>query len=128
MGKITLLILLVGVFALINPSMRERAMPYARPYLEKGLAPVYEYSVKTRTKDIARRLQEAAAAGEQMPTPAEFSNFLVRYYNGVDADLDPWGQPYYLRGSDMQYRAVSAGPDRAPDTGDDIYSPWIRRR
>lgn len=128
MGKITLLILLMGVFALINPSVRERAMPYARPYIEKALNPVYEYSVKTRTKDIARRLQEAAAAGDPMPTPAEFSNFLIHHYNGAEADLDPWGEPYFLRGNDIQYRAVSAGPDHTPDTGDDIYSPWVRRR
>lgn len=125
MRKLMLLLVLLGVAAMVNPTMRARAEPYARPYIERVLSPVYEYSVSVRVKDVARRLQEASAQGDDMPTSAEFSNFVVGYYRGVEADVDPWGVRYFLRGSDSRYRVVSAGPDRVPDTEDDIHSPWV---
>ena len=37
---------------------------------------------------------------------------------------DPWGQPYRLEASAEEIRVVSNGPDRRPDTADDIcYEP-----
>lgn len=128
MRRFMLLLGLLGFAALINPTMRAAAEPYARPYLDTILSPIYEYSVGVRVKDISRRLQEATAQGDDMPSAAEFSNFVVGYYRGVEADVDPWGVRYFLRGNDSRYRVVSAGPDRVPDTGDDIQSPWVTLR
>lgn len=128
MRRWILLLGLLGFAALINPTMRARAEPYARPHIDRVLSPVYEYSVGVRVKDIARRLQEATAQGDEMPTSAELSNFVVGYYQGVDADTDPWGVRYFLRGNGSRYHVVSAGPDRIPDTEDDIRSPWVTLR
>jgi hypothetical protein len=125
MRKWALLLLFVLIGAVANPTMRAAADPYARPYIERVLSPVYEYSVGVRVKDMARRLQEANARGDEMPTSEQFSLFVARHYSGPDADLDPWGVAYYLRGDNVRYRVVSAGPDRTSDTGDDLYSPFV---
>lgn len=42
----------------------------------------------------------------------------------VHLDPDPWGQAYRLEANAEDVRVVSNGPDREPDTGDDIcYEP-----
>jgi prepilin-type N-terminal cleavage/methylation domain-containing protein len=38
----------------------------------------------------------------------------------IRLDPDPWGQPYRLAAHGEEFRVFSNGPDREPDTADDI--------
>ena len=56
-------------------------------------------------------------AAEAPLDPADTKKFL-------HLDPDPWGQAYRLVENGMDVRIFSNGPDRQPDTGDDIcYEP-----
>lgn len=127
MVRLPILLLLVGTAAVINPTVRAQAEPYARPHVDRALSPFYEWSVRHRLGEISRALQEHTARGQPLPTTSELSGFLQAFYRDATAHLDPWGAPFYLRADHAGVRAVSAGLDGTPDTPDDVYSPRISR-
>lgn len=46
----------------------------------------------------------------------------VKWTGGIDGIKDPWGTPYSYAASTDEYIIVSAGPNKAPGGGDDIYT------
>jgi len=47
----------------------------------------------------------------------------VAYIEGfTETPVDPWGNPYEIREDDQGYEIISYGPDKQPDTEDDISS------
>lgn len=125
MGRIPILLLLVGVAAIVNPTVRAKAEPHAKPHLDRALSPFYEWSVNHRLGEISRALQERSSRGNGVPSQTEFSLFLQQFYRDDTAHLDPWGAPFFLRSDRGGVRAVSAGRDGIADTGDDVSSPRI---
>jgi hypothetical protein len=121
-----LLLLLVAVGVAVNPTLRSRfephVMPRVRPYLQRLLDPVHEWSTRSRVEEVARRLQTRAAQGSGLPSGAAFSDFMRSEYRGPDAALDPWGVPLYLYRDALGYRVGSAGRDHVPFTADDLVS------
>jgi hypothetical protein len=59
------------------------------------------------------------------PTPAKMQE--ARELDAAMSLRDPWGTPYSLECQSHEVIAISAGPDRAFDTEDDIRLPGPRR-
>lgn len=118
MGRV-LLVLLLAAAALASPDVRGRVKPYVQPALD----PVYEWSTRSRVKEIARMIQTDRAAGRSTPTPKNFPQFLERRYPGEGGVTDPWGTPYYLLKQRAGTSVGSAGADGVRGTADDIVAP-----
>lgn len=119
-----LLLLCATAFAVVNPSAREQLRPYLAPVLD----PVYEWSVRSRVNEIARKIEADRAAGRFPPEPGEIDLYVERQYRYGGAGIDPWGSPYRLVKERAGLRVVSAGRDAIPETADDIRSPLLTLR
>lgn len=127
MGRLTILLLLLLIAAVVNPTLRAQADPYARPHVERALSPFYEWQVRHRLGEITRALHESAARGMELPNSGELSRFLQSYYRDETANLDPWGMPFFVSRDGLGIRVVSAGRDGAIGTIDDMFSVRITR-
>lgn len=115
-------VLFVAIALLVNPDFRSGALPYARWALD----PAYAWLVRARVEEIARAIDEASSAGRPVPTTRELPAFLQQRYGGDGASVDPWGEPFFFQRDMWTIRVASAGPDRQPFTGDDIFSPPLK--
>ena len=77
--------------------------------------------------EIAKLLNLTAIDGPQaIPTPDTFANFLRSNMRATGAEAnrdfskDIWGRPYRLIVDPGTLTVVSDGPDKLPDTGDDL--------
>jgi len=62
-----------------------------------------------------------AYAAERGSHPGDLAELVPGYLRGADLLIDPWGTPLRLdEGEEEKAFLVSAGPDRAFATGDDI--------
>lgn len=127
MGRLPLLLLLLLIAAIVNPGLRARAEPYARPHVDRALSPFYEWSVRHRLGEISRALQERRARGFQHPNSGELSGFLQDFYRDPAAHMDPWGMPFYMSQDGQSVRVVSAGRDGVFGSLDDVHSAPIPR-
>jgi len=118
MGRF-LLVLVVAAAALASPAVRARIQPYVQPALD----PVYEWSARSKLKEVARMIGTERASGRGVPAPREFTRFMERRYRGADGTLDPWGSPYYLEAGRGGTVIGSPGRDRTRGTADDIVEP-----
>jgi hypothetical protein len=109
-----------------------------RPSLSLGSVVLAECSLEPTSKDIAHSAvlkianETYGAWAADNPTRACPKNYaeLTRY--APDSINDPWGQPYRILCNPQaptakRLRVFSNGPDRKPDTADDIKS-WERPR
>ena len=120
MGR--LLLVLLALAALGSSDVRARI----RPHVQWLLDPVYEWSVGPKVNDIAREIETAGPTGVPIPTSdKELSEFLRGQYHQEEAELDPWGVPYFLTREANSVRIASAGRDRVPHSADDIASEPI---
>lgn len=84
-------------------------------------------STQSEANDLMRAVQVHIAAGDR-PKPEEFNEFCRRTLSVKDvkrdAALDAWSTPFGLVYDEANKRVyvLSAGPDRAYNTQDDIYS------
>jgi hypothetical protein len=113
------LIICVVLVAAASSAARERIRPYMSPILD----PTYEWSVRSRVSEIARKLEAEVAAGRSIPDPGTIEAFVGRHYRQADGALDPWGTPFHLVRTPLGLRVASAGRDRAINTPDDVLSP-----
>lgn len=120
MSKVILLLLLISLFVVINPGLRDAA----KPHLAFALDPLYEWQVRARVADMQGTLQRAVDTEQPIPKPFKFSQYLEDQY-GEGGDLDPWGVPYYMDGNRHRIRVGSAGRDRTRNTDDDIRSEYV---
>lgn len=127
MGRLTILLLLLLIAAVVNPTLRAQAAPYAQPHVERALSPFYQWQVRHRLGEIARAIQESVARGMELPNSGELSRFLQSYYGDDTANLDPWGMPFFVSRDGLGIRVVSAGRDGAIGTIDDMFSVRITR-
>jgi hypothetical protein len=122
MKRLSLLLILLLVAAFVDPRLRARAEPHARPVIQWALNPVYVWSTSYRLAEIARGLSEHTARGNALPRAEDLSAYLRDYYRSEGADVDSWNGPFFLRTAGSETRVLSAGPDGIPDTNDDIRS------
>jgi hypothetical protein len=120
--RLLLLLILVLVFVVINPTARERAMPYAEPVLN----PVNEWSTKSRLAEYTRLIREAETLGSGVRSNNDLAELLRREYPHRDATVDPWGTPYYIQPVRGGFTVASAGRDRVRGTEHDLHSDTIR--
>jgi hypothetical protein len=104
-----LLVLHVGTSQKTNPVKKANAM------LDKA-----------KLAALSAQLQQVEAAldahaDEQSAYPGDLSELVPGYLRSADLLIDPWGTRLRLdRGEEGKAFLVSAGPDRAFATGDDI--------
>ena len=122
MKRLSLLLILLLAAAFVDPRLRARAAPHARPVIQWALDPVYEWSTSYRLAEIARGISEHMARNNPVPAGAEFSAYLRDYYRSDTADIDSWGSAFFLGAVGSEIRVFSAGPDRRAGTDDDIRS------
>lgn len=112
-----LLVAAVAVVVLVPP-VRERVWPKLQP----ALNPVYEWSAKSRVNEIRGLVKRADAVGRTIPTGDAFAQFVNTEDMQENAAVDPWGDPYYIVISGVNFQVGSAGKDRTAGTEDDILS------
>lgn len=123
MGKLFLFVLIVVVAVLLNPTLRGKVAPHA----EGVLSPVYEWSTRSRMKEMQRALEAEQAAGRGLPDKKTFSQFLRDHYPGQDS-TDAWGTAFYVRQTRRDLVVGSAGRDRVVGNADDIKTDAIPLR
>lgn len=123
MLRFGLVALVVAFVVAINPTLREKALPYLQPALD----PAYEWLAQGRLEDITKQMEAQAAVGQPLPTGETLDDFLRERYSNEDAARDPWGTPYFLRESRDRVIAGSAGRDGEVGTEDDILSDPVYR-
>lgn len=109
--------------ALLTAAASPTARGYIRPYLDPVLDPTYEWAVRSRVSEIARKIETERAAGRSVPPVGSIAAFVGRHYPQKDAELDPWGTPFHLVRTAQGLRVASAGRDHEINTGDDVVSP-----
>lgn len=114
-----LLLLCAVLTAFASPTARD----WVRPHLDPILDPTYEWSVRSRVSEIARKIETERAAGRGVPGPGAIGDFVRHHYKSDGSELDPWGVPFHLVNSSQGLRVASAGRDRTINTGDDVLSP-----
>lgn len=114
---------LLLIAALLSAVASPSARAYIRPYLSPVLDPAYEWSVRSRVSEIARKIEAENAAGRGLPQVGSIEQFVSRHYRQEAGALDPWGTPFHLVRSSQGLRVASAGRDGEIHTGDDVFSP-----
>lgn len=120
MGKLFLLLLILVFAVLVNPTLRSKVAPHA----EGVLSPIYEWSTRSRIKEMERALETDQAMGRPLPDRRTFPRFLQEHYPGQDT-TDAWGTAFYIRRTRRAVVVGSAGPDRQMNTEDDIQTNAI---
>lgn len=115
MGRLVLG-LLAAALLLTSSDVRAWLAPRAQPALD----PVYEWSARSRVRQIARLVETRSATGHPPPTTRDFPELLARHFGREGGALDPWGTAYYLERGRREVVVGSAGRDREPGTGDDV--------
>jgi hypothetical protein len=130
MKRAVLLLLLLWAGTLVVPGFRERvesplhtAREWGWVQLEGPLSPVTDPYRRMRAmselNEAARRLTVDRNQGLRAPDPSGFNAYLLRHGVGQDGH-DPWGLPYRMDTFADSLSLVSAGPDGAFGTPDDL--------
>lgn len=114
--------------ALLTAFASPTARAWVRPYLDPILDPTYEWSVRSRVSEIARKIETEQAADRRVPLPGPIDDFVSRHYRQKDSNLDPWGVSFHLVRTSEGLRVASAGRDRQIHTADDVLSPPVTVR
>lgn len=113
----------------LAPIVEERRTyvpPPPVPHLGLILVLILVFSILTATvitwrfglRDLS--VFEAAREMDSIRTEIEVSRHISGSYPAEVTEADPWGTPYVYRLDQQGYVLKSAGPDRTPDTADDI--------
>lgn len=119
MGRIFLILVLF--VAATDADLRARA----QPYLQWGLDPLYEQSIRWRLRELAGVMERDAETGNPLPTSATLAAYLAARGYDADAALDPWGGPLSVQREYGALRLASPGPDGVAGTADDVRSPEV---
>ncbi len=135
-----LLVALVVIAALIAgvPALRTRAVPllvpalvrahgYFGPAVDGAMEPLFRWSARNEEEYILATLRRRVGLGEPLPSPREFTRYVVEDASSTREGKDPWGAPYFLLLRQDSIRVGSAGADGERGTGDDVVSAAPRR-
>jgi hypothetical protein len=120
-----LIVVLAAIWAI--PGARNRFVAFMQPVAgklgpvgEKRAGPMRRYTARTQLSSILQDLTATHDAGRTMPDARTFKSWLRAHPPSEQNELDPWGQPYYLRQHEGVYTIGSAGPDTIKGNADDI--------
>lgn len=119
-----ILLLLIGVLVVV---IWRPARETLQPHVQFAFDPVYEWNTRNTVSELTGLVRHQQTLGRTMPRPDDFSEFVERE-KGKGAAADPWGTPYYLLVTRRTYQVGSAGPDRLPETADDLVGEEVPRR
>jgi len=124
---IFLLALIMGI-----PPLRQKAGAVAVPVLEKlgpvgavVVNPIKKMGAKSKVKHIASLLDSDLQQGRKVPTERDFLTWLQRRSQD-EKGADPWGQPFWMKDTAKKIVVGSSGPDRKPDTADDLTAEALK--
>lgn len=99
-------------------------LPEPRMILEGASAslmdPVTRWDAHEEMERIGRNVVAHERLTGDIPTEATWHAWLEARYEGDGAERDGWGSTYELRVWSDSVGVVSLGPDRLPDTDDDL--------
>ena len=138
MKKLLLLLLLLVLLVLTVDPLREVASPVVDPAgaaLAKASAPLVDllmrplltWQARDEARALAKMLQDQDAIGNVLPRPPEFQAWIRRRWIVDREGRDPWDQPYYLDYTPTEVVVGSPGPDREPNTDDDVRVGFPRK-
>ncbi len=117
MGRIFLILLVALGAGLYFPESRAFLLEKAGPLLE----PVNKWTTTSEMDQIVRDLEVWEKGGRKFPDGrGEFPDWLGSRYQVEENTLDAWGTQYQLNVQSNAFTLISAGPDRAFNTPDDI--------
>lgn len=124
-----LFLLLAALFgaALYYPPTRDPVLDALRPLLNPG----FSWASRGEMQQIVRDLQDLEREGRPLPTGrGEFEQWMGRRYQMFESTVDSWGNGYRLEVRGQEIRVISAGPDAAFGTDDDlvVQGPRSERR
>jgi len=120
--RLLLVLIVLLAFVVVNPTARERAVPYIQPVLD----PVHEWSTRSRLSEYVRLIREDETVGRGVRSNQDLAELLRREYPHRDATVDPWGNPYFIHPVRGGFTVASAGRDGVPGTERDMHSDTIR--
>jgi hypothetical protein len=85
-------------------------------------SPIRKYTAKTEVQGIVAAIMHAHQEGKDIPENRTFANWLRAHPVSDRKDIDPWGNGYYMIGSEKQIVVGSCGPDGVRGNADDITS------
>jgi hypothetical protein len=123
LGKVLLVFLVVIGAALYFPPTRAKILEEARPLM----TPAFIWMTNQELGRIVEDLGRPQGAREELPTRrGEFDAWLDRRYPQEESRIDSWGTRYRLEVFSSRFRAISAGPDSAFGTDDDLVREGAR--
>lgn len=124
MKKLLILVIALAVVWAI-PAARARFVLALQPVFERlgpvgdrMMAPARKYGAKTEAQQFLHLLTQDRNAGKRLPDARTFSGWVES--NTRESNLDPWGQPYWLKVQKRNFSVGSNGPDGERNTPDDI--------
>ena len=121
---IVFIVVLAVVWAI--PEARNRIGVAALPLLER-LGPVGEamanpfrrWKARNESEFFLRMMNDDHAEARALPEERSFKEWVLRRMP-EETGVDPWGGDYWLRRRGTTFTVISSGPDRQPDTADDV--------
>lgn len=116
-GKVLLILLAALAVGLYIPESRAKIWDTVEPVTR----PFYGWMTRGEMERIADDLVEYERGYHQFPGPRGFDAWMDDRYQDQMLTRDSWETRYQLRGGSRgAFRVISAGPDRAFDTEDDL--------
>jgi hypothetical protein len=117
MGRFFLLLLVVLGVALWHPDSRGRILEAVGPLAN----PAYRWMSHQEMNQIVEDLEIHLQTGGSLPLArGEFDSWMNRRYPQERSRMDAWGVRYQLQVRGDRFQVISAGPDGAFGTEDDL--------
>lgn len=121
MGRLFVLALIALGAALYFPNTRATVIERLDPIIQPALGPLRVGSTKEELRQIANDLQGYERLYDKVPSnPDAFRQWLYSQYAAPSNYVDSWGTEFYFKIWPDSFGVVSAGPDRVPNTEDDL--------
>jgi len=116
MGKLVLFAMVALCAGLAIPATRPRILERAEPLLY----PVHKWQSENEMEQIAREISSYERTYYKLPVgQGSFFKYMQTEYQ-EDSRNDTWGTPYEMRVWADSFAILSAGPDQAIETEDDL--------
>lgn len=117
MAKVIVIAILAFLLSLSLPQTRPTVLEYAEP----ALYPIFVWQTKSDMERIGGELTNYENQYYKLPTSGkDFPNWLAQRFKDDKHRVDSWGTGYRLKIRPEKLAVISSGPDRTPDTEDDI--------
>ncbi len=129
MGRLFVIALVAFGAALYFPETRASVIERLDPIIQPALGPIRVGSTKEELRQIAQDLQGYERLYDKVPSnPESFRQWLFSQYALPSNYQDSWGSEFFYKVWPDSFGVVSAGPDRAANTDDDLMVTRRRNR